>query len=293
MTDAVIASPTTERPKSKGLGRVFLRRVISSWQGKIAVTVLLIVILAGILAPVLTPFSPTKIDFNYIITEPTSLHWFGTDEAGRDTLTRVLYGARTSMVIVVLAVAIGAAMGTLIGLISGWVGGIVDTAIMRAMDVVLCFPTLVLALAIVSALGPDTINAIIALALVQVPHFARLCRAEVLSLRNIEYIKAVRAMGASVPRIVFLHVWPNASGPIIVYLSTAASITLMAEASLSFLGLGVQPPTPSWGNMVAVGMNNVSAWWMSIFPGAAIFVTVLGFNLLGDAVRDARDARLS
>jgi len=238
------------------------------------------------------PYSSADIDYMAIMMPPDDAHLFGTDEVGRDILSRCIEGARTSLIVVFSAVAFSAVVGMAIGLVAGWVGGLTEKILMRVMDAVLAFPLIVLALTIIAILGPSLSNAILAIGIVKIPHFARLTRGEVLSLKELDYIKAMKTLGASEARILLRHILPNSIGPVLVYVSIAASLALMTEASLSFLGLGVQPPTPSWGGMVAVGMQNYQFWWMSIFPGLAIFLTVFAFNLLGDAIRDAVDARL-
>ncbi|MCF8482463.1 MAG: ABC transporter permease [Rhodospirillum sp.] len=270
-----------------------LSRVLASWQGRIGGGIVTFFTLMAVFAPWITPHSPTEVDFMSVMVVPTLEHPFGTDEVGRDILSRVILGARTSLLVVVAATLISSVAGAAIGLVAGWVGGWVDTLVMRVMDAMLAFPLIVLALAIIAVLGPSLTNAIIAIGIVKIPHFARLMRGEVLTLRTLDYIKAVETMGLGLPRILLRHVLPNAAGPVLVYMSIAASLALMTEASLSFLGLGIQPPTPSWGGMVSVGMQNWHFWWMSFYPGLAIFITVLAFNLLGDAIRDAMDRRLS
>lgn len=280
------------RKPSAAPGRVFLRRVATSWQGASALVILAVVLGTALLAPWIAPWSPIDVDVERITEAPSWLHLFGTDEIGRDILSRVMHGAGVSLQVVALSVGIAMVVGSAIGLVSGWFGGWVDAAIMRTMDALLAFPLLVLALAIVAILGPDLLNAMLAIAVTKVPGFARLVRAEVLGLRQVDFVKAARAAGAGDLRILARHVWPNVSGNVIVYGSLAASQALITESALSFLGLGAQPPTPSWGYMVATGMEYVSSWWMSVFPGLAIFLTVLAFNFLGDAARDALDSRL-
>ncbi|CAH1653982.1 Dipeptide transport system permease protein DppC [Hyphomicrobiales bacterium] len=277
---------------SRSPSAIFLRRVLTSWQGAFGVTALAIIALLGLLAPWISPYSPIEIDPDAFMEPPSAAHWFGTDEIGRDVLSRVLYGATVSLQVVVFAIAIALAAGSLLGLISGWLGGRWDALIMRIMDAFLAFPLLVLALAIVAVLGPDLMNAMLAIAITKTPGFARLVRSEVLALREIDYIKAAESVGVSNARILLRHVWPNVSGNVIVYGSLSASQALITESALSFLGLGVQPPTPSWGYMVATGIQFYQSWWISFFPGLAIFITVLAFNFLGDAVRDALDSRL-
>lgn len=271
---------------------IFIRRVLTSWQGVFGVIVLVAIMALGLLAPLLAPYSPLDIDPDAFSEKPSAGHWFGTDEIGRDVLSRVMHGAMVSLQVVVLSIGLALVVGSILGLLSGWLGGRWDALIMRVMDAFLAFPLLVLALAIVAVLGPDLMNAMLAIAITKTPGFARLVRSEVLALREIDYVRASRAAGASDLRILARHVWPNVSGNVIVYGSLSASQALITESALSFLGLGVQPPTPSWGYMVATGIQFYQSWWISFFPGVAIFLTVLAFNFLGDAVRDALDSRL-
>jgi peptide/nickel transport system permease protein len=271
---------------------ILLRRVSTSWQGMFGLTVLALTVLVALTANLLAPFSPIDPNMEQILAPPSAAHWFGTDELGRDVFSRVLFGARVSLQVVIAAVGLALVAGSTIGLLSGWLGGCWDTAIMRCMDALLAFPFLVLALAIIAILGPDLGNAMLAIAITKTPGFARLVRSEVLALKNVDYVKATVALGASDLRILARHVWPNVAGNVIVYGSLAASQALVTESALSFLGLGAQPPTPSWGSMIATGMDYAASWWCSFFPGLAIFLVVLAFNLLGDACRDALDARL-
>ena len=271
---------------------IFLRRVATSWQGQFGLAVLAITVFVAIFAPWFAPYSPIDPDMEQILAPPSAIHWFGTDEIGRDVASRVIFGARVSLQIVIAAVGLALACGSAIGLLSGWLGGRWDTAIMRCMDALLAFPFLVLALAIIAVLGPDLTNAMLAIAITKTPGFARLVRSEVLALKNVDYVRAQVAIGASDARILARHVWPNVACNVIVYGSLAASQALVTESALSFLGLGAQPPTPSWGAMIATGMDYAASWWCSFFPGLAIFFVVLAFNLLGDACRDALDARL-
>ncbi|MGY6249832.1 ABC transporter permease [Bosea thiooxidans] len=279
-------------PAPRSPAAILAHRILTSWQGAFGVSVLAVIIVLGVFAPWLAPYSPIEIDPDNFMGPPDTAHWFGTDEIGRDVLSRVMHGATVSLQVVVLAIGIALVAGSLLGLISGWLGGRWDALIMRVMDAFLAFPLLVLALAIVAVLGPDLMNAMLAIAITKAPGFARLVRSEVLALREVDYIKAARAAGSGSIRILARHVWPNVSGNVIVYGSLSASQALITESALSFLGLGVQPPTPSWGYMVATGIQFYQSWWMSFFPGLAIFLTVLAFNFLGDAVRDALDTRL-
>lgn len=292
VTGAMPPSPASERRVPRSPGAIILRRILTSWHGQFGVVVLAVIVTLGLLASWIAPYSPTEIDPDAFSMPPSAAHWFGTDEIGRDVLSRALHGATVSLQVVFFAIGLALVVGSVLGLISGWLGGRWDAVIMRVMDAFLAFPLLVLALSIVAVLGPDLMNAMLAIAITKMPGFARLVRAEVLSLREADYVVAAQAAGASSWRILFRHIWPNVSGNVIVYGSLSASQALITESALSFLGLGVQPPTPSWGYMVATGIQFYQSWWMSFFPGLAIFLTVLALNFLGDAVRDAFDARL-
>jgi ABC-type dipeptide/oligopeptide/nickel transport system permease subunit len=254
--------------------------------------ILVIVTAAALLAPWITSVDPAAIDYTAIRQPPSANYLFGTDEIGRSIYARTVWGARVALVIVLGSVGAAAVVGTALGLVAGHFGGWVDTVVMRVMDTLLAFPTLVLALSIVAILGPSLTNAVIAIALANMPGFARLARGAVLSLRESEFVLAARVLGAGHVRTMLRHLLPNILAQVTVFASLTASAALITESGLSFLGLGVRPPTPSWGQMVAIGMDYWTSWWISFFPGAAIFVTVLGFNLLGDALRDINDPRL-
>ena len=251
------------------------------------------VVLAALLGPLVAPYSPTQQDVRNILKPPAVAHVLGTDELGRDTLTRVLYGAQVSLQVGVLAVGISLLIGVTLGLVAGYLRGLTDAGVMRLMDGLLALPTLVLALAITAMLGPSLTNAMLAIGITGVPVFARLVRGQVLSVRELDYIQAARSLGAGDGRVMLTHVLPNVLAPIVVQASLAMPTAILAEAGLSFLGLGVQPPTPSWGAMLNTAKGYLQQDpWMAIAAGTAIFVTVLGFNFLGDAVRDALDPRL-
>lgn len=252
-----------------------------------------LVVLAAVGAGVLAPYSPTQQDIRNILRPPAPAHLLGTDELGRDTLTRVLYGAQASLEVGIIAVGISLLVGSGLGLLAGYLRGPADATIMRVMDGLLALPTLVLALAITAMLGPSLNNAMLAIGVTGIPVFARLVRGQVLSLRELDYVQAARSLGAGHGRIMLGHILPNVLGPIVVQASLAMPTAILAEAGLSFLGLGIQPPTPSWGAMLntAKGYLQQDAW-LAVAPGAAMFVAVLGFNFLGDAVRDALDPRL-
>jgi peptide/nickel transport system permease protein len=256
-------------------------------------SVVLLVIIAALVAAVAAPYSPTQQDIRNLLQPPSGAHPLGTDELGRDTLTRVMFGAQASLEVAILAVGISLVVGSALGLVAGYMRGPSDATIMRIMDGLLALPTLVLALAITAMLGPSLNNAMLAIGITGVPLFARLVRGQVLSVRELDYVQAARSLGAGHVRMIQRHILPNVLSPVVVQASLAIPTAILAEAGLSFLGLGVQPPTPSWGGMLntAKGYLQQDAW-LAVAPGFAIFVTVLGFNFLGDAIRDALDPRL-
>jgi peptide/nickel transport system permease protein len=273
--------------------RQFVRRLADSRLAAVGGVIVALVVLAGLGAGALAPYSPTQQDIRNILRPPAAGHLLGTDELGRDTLTRVLYGAQASLEVGIIAVGISLLVGSALGLLAGYLRGVADASIMRVMDGLLALPTLVLALAITAMLGPSLNNAMLAIGVTGIPVFARLVRGQVLSLRELDYVQAARSLGAGNARIMLGHILPNVLGPIVVQASLAMPTAILAEAGLSFLGLGIQPPTPSWGAMLntAKGYLQQDAW-LAVAPGTAIFVTVLGFNFLGDAVRDALDPTL-
>jgi len=251
--------------------------------------------LLALLTPLIAPFDPTLQGdlLNARLSGPSLKHPLGTDQFARDILSRLLYGARISLAIGLIAVSISITIGSLIGAISGYAGGWIDALLMRLVDAVIAFPRLVLLIAIVALFEPSIFLIVAILGLTQWPQTARLVRGEILSLREREFIQAGRALGFSRPRIILRHLLPNTLGPVIVAATLGIGDTIVLEAGLSFLGLGVQPPTPSWGTMVADGRNYLlGAWWISTFPGLAIVALVLSFNLAGDGLRDALDPRL-
>lgn len=248
--------------------------------------------LAALLAPKIVPYAPDQQNLLQRLNPPSSQHWLGTDDLGRDVLARLLIGTRVSLGVGLTAVSISCLFGTLIGLISGYFGKWVDAILMRAVDVILCFPTFFLILMVIAFLEPNIINVMIVIGLTSWTGLARLVRAETLALREREFVLAVRAMGLSTPRILFFHILPNAAAPILVTATLGVGNAILTESALSFLGLGVQPPAPSWGNMLTAGKDYIYfAWWLSLFPGLAILFTVLAFNLLGEGLRDVLDPR--
>jgi peptide/nickel transport system permease protein len=272
---------------------VAVRRLFSGRLAIVGAVVTLIAVAVALAAPLLAPHSPLKQNLGNTLAGPSRVHPLGTDNVGRDVFSRVIWGTRISLVAGFVSVAIAAVAGSLIGLFAGYQGGRVDGVAMRLMDAVLSFPPLVLALALGAVLGADLTGVLIALGVVYTPTFARLMRGQVLTIRGREYIEAARALGATSRSIAWRHVLPNAATPIVVQASLSVAFAILAEASLSFLGLGVQPPGASWGNMINTGRGYLrQAPWVVFGPGAALFVTVLGLNFLGDAVRDALDPKL-
>jgi ABC-type dipeptide/oligopeptide/nickel transport system permease subunit len=258
-----------------------------------AILVLLFVGLA-VLAPLIAPFDPSKTNFAALRQPPSLTYWFGTDEIGRDILSRVMHGGVASLYAGVVSVLIAVLIGVPIGLIAGWYGGWTDAAISRATDALLAVPFLILAIALAAALGPSLVNAMIAIGLSQVPIFVRLARGQTLVVKSEDFVEGAHAVGVADAMILARHVAPNILPPILVQATLTVATAIIAEASLAFLGLGQQPPAPSWGSMLNTAKNYLEqAPWMSLSPGAAIFLVVLGFNLLGDGLRDALDPRES
>lgn len=266
--------------------------VVASPRGAFGAMVMALIVLVAIGAPLIAPFDPVQIDYLAIAKPPSDLHWLGTDEVGRDVLSRLIYGAQVSVWVVVASIGSAMVAGSLIGLVAGYVGGLVDEIAMRIVDSILSFPTLVLALLVIALIGPGLTNAILAMAIVYTPNFARLVRGETLTIRNREYVAAAVIGGSRPWQVLIQEILPNLAGNVLVYASLLASTALITESALSFIGLGVQPPTPSWGYMISAGMQYWSAWWISFYPGLAIFIAVMGFNFLGDALRDALDPTL-
>ena len=254
--------------------------------------VLAVIVILALFGRWIAPYGANDIDVPSALQAPSGAHWFGTDELGRDVLSRVIIAAATSLKIALISVGIALVVGVGVGVLSGYLGGVIDSVLMRIVDVAFSFPVLLLALAIVAILGQGIGSAMIAIGIVYIPIFARVARASTLSVRQEPYVQAARTMGVSSGRIVMSHVLPNISGPVIVQTSLSLAFAILTEAALSFLGLGVQPPEPSWGKMLFDAQGFMAdAWWMAVFPGLAIFVVVLAFNLLGDGLRDVLDPR--
>jgi len=247
----------------------------------------------AILAPLLSPYDPDAIDRHHVLISPDIHHPLGTDDLGRDVLSRMIWGSRISLAVGFVAVGIATAIGMLLGAVSGYYGGWTDRVIMRFIDIMLSIPTFFLILAVIAFIGSSIWNIMIVIGLTSWMSVARLVRAEFLSLKEREFVLAARAVGAGDLRIIFGHVMINSMAPVLVSAVLGVAGAVLVESALSFLGIGVQPPTPSWGNILTLGKDNIEiAWWLSVFPGLAILVTVLGYNLLGEGIRDSIDPRL-
>jgi peptide/nickel transport system permease protein len=255
--------------------------------------IILIMVVAAVFAPYLTPYDPIRLDIRSRFQPPSTTHWFGTDQYGRDVFTRVLYGARYDLLIAVLAVALAAGVGTPLGLVAGYFRGWTDTVIMRLMDLLLAFPNILLAMTLAAVLGPSLNNAILAVAIVGIAGYARIAYASTLSAKSEVYVEAARALGAAHHRLMLRAILPAILAPIVIRGTLGMGFTILLAAGLGFIGLGAQPPTPEWGAMINEGRNQVilGRWWTSVFPGLAIVLLVTGFNLLGDGLRDALDPR--
>jgi len=255
--------------------------------------IIAVMVLLAVGAPLLAPFDPVRLSLSDRLLAPGATHYFGTDELGRDIFSRVMFGARISLSIGLLVIAVAGITGALIGATSGYFGGRTDNVIMRFMDVILSFPSLILALALAAALGPSLVNAILATAFVMIPKFARLVRGEAMVVREMPYVAASRVAGAGHGFIIRRHILPNCLNSAIVLATLTLGDAILIAASLSFIGLGAQPPTPEWGAMIASGRKFLmDQWWYATFPGLFILLTVIGFNIFGDALRDVLDPRI-
>lgn len=290
---AEAAGAAGRRTSQVGVG-AFFRRFSSQYLPMAGVIIVALLTVASVIGPLLLTTSPRTQDIEAVLDPPSAAHIFGTDELGRDIFTRIVYGGQISLQVGIISTTIALMIGTTLGLIAGyWGGSWTDNAIMRAIDALLAFPSLVLAIAITAVLGPNLQNAMLAIGIVNIPSFARLVRGQVLSIRPMEYIQAARTLGATSLRVIVFHVLPNTLGPIVVLASLRLAFAVLAEASLSFLGLGAQPPTPTWGSMLNAGRSYLEQQpWVSFFPGMAIFLTVLGFSVIGDGLRDTLDPRM-
>ena len=272
--------------------RLAVRRLLRRRAAVVGLAVVVFFIALAVVAPLVAPYDPVATDWRAVRKPPSDLHLFGTDELGRDVLARVIWGARASLMAGLVSVSIALAVAVPLGLLSGYFGGVVDGLLMRIIDAMLAIPFLVLAIALAAFLGPSLTNAMIAIGVVQTPIFTRLTRGQALAVKHENYIEAARAVGNPHRRILLRHILPNILAPILVQATLAIAAAIIAEASLSFLGLGQQPPAPSWGSMLNTASHFLSqAPWMAVWPGLAIFSLVLSFNLLGDGLRDALDPR--
>ena len=289
-TDLVSAPPSRLRRLLRSLGSFFRRAPFSAFWGVIAA----LIVTTAIAAPLIAPYPPLKSDFRAMQKPPSEKHWFGTDQIGRDTLSRVIYGSRTSLTVALGAVLFGTTVGALWGLACGYFGGRFDMASQRLIEFLQSFPDLILAMAIAMALGGGLMTVIVAIAITRIPFGGRVIRSVVLSLKEMQYVEAARGIGASHKRLMFRHILPQCVAPYLILATTHLGVAIVIEASLGFLGVGIPPPEPTWGNMLADALNSglVPPWWLVFFPGAAITLTVLSFNLLGDGIRDVLDPRL-
>jgi peptide/nickel transport system permease protein len=287
---ALTAESARLRRTGGGFRRFIRRSPMSAFWGLIAAAILVM----AVAAPVLAPYEPLKSDFRAMSKPPNERHYFGTDQIGRDVLSRVIYGSRASLTIALGAVLFGTTLGALWGLASGYFGGRFDLVSQRIIEFLQSFPDLILAMAIAMALGAGFGTVIVAIAITRIPFGGRVIRAVVMSLKELSYVEAARGLGASHLRIMARHILPQCVAPYLILATTHLGVAIIIEAALGFLGVGIPPPTPTWGNMLADSLNAglVPPWWLVLFPGAAITITVLAFNLLGDGIRDMLDPRL-
>ena len=287
---ATPAAAPRRRSILSGVLTLARRSPISAFWGVIAALIVLMALCADFVAP----YPPLKSDFRAMQKPPSEKHWFGTDQIGRDTLARVIHGSRTSLTVAIGAVLFGTTLGALWGLACGYFGGRFDMISQRIIEFLQSFPDLILAMAIAMALGGGLGTVIVAIAITRIPFGGRVIRSVVLSLKEMQYVEAARGLGASHPRLMFRHILPQCVAPYLILATTHLGVAIVIEASLGFLGVGIPPPNPTWGNMLADALNAglVPPWWLVFFPGAAITLTVLAFNLLGDGIRDLLDPRL-
>jgi peptide/nickel transport system permease protein len=281
-----------DRPLAQDRGVRAIHALVRDPRAAAGLVLVAVAALAALAAPLLAPYAPDEPDFVNILAPPSAAHLLGTDDLGRDVLSRIIYGAQASLFVGFLSVGAAGVAGTLLGLVAGYFGRAADGVIMRVMDVIFAFPSILLALAITAVLGPNLTNAVLAIAVVNIPVFARIARAQTLVVSRLEFVDAQRALGFRTSRIVLRTILPNITAPVIVQGSLLFASAIITESYLSFLGLGVQPPAPTWGNMLRTALGFLDlAPWLAWFPGAAIFLTVLGCNLLGDGLRDVFDPR--
>lgn len=281
------AAPQEQSQFRRTLSTVFANRL-----AVVGVVILGLLVIVAIFGEAIAPYGINELDVANRLQPPSPDHWFGTDNLGRDVFSRVVVAARVSLQVGFIAVGIALVAGVAIGLVAGFYGGGTDSVLMRLMDILFSFPAILLAIAILAALGPGITNAMIAIGIVYTPIFARITRGSVLTVKESVFVTASRSIGTGDGRIIVKHILPNVVAPIIVQTSLSLAFAILSEAALSFLGLGVQPPDPAWGRMLAEGRGFIQdAWWMGVFPGLAILVTVMSFNFVGDALRDALDPR--
>lgn len=284
--------PTVKVVKLKTNRQKQLSNVMKNAQIIVGATIILGFIMIAIFAPWIAPMDPIEISVTSRFLPPSSYHWFGTDQLGRDVFSRVVFGTRISLLVGISSTVIGAVFGVGFGVVAGYFGGKIDAVFMRFMDVMLAFPGILLALGIVAVMGSSTLNTIIAVSIFAIPGFARVTRGSVLGVKKLEYIEAIRAVGAKDSRIILRHVLPNVMSPVIVQATLYVATAIVIAASLSFLGMGTQPPTPEWGTMLASGREHVrQAPHLTMYPGLMILIVVLGINLIGDGLRDALETK--
>ena len=286
---------TKQTNKKRSQWREVWRMLKKNKMALLGLGILVILVLLALFADVIADYDTVVIKQNLAnrLKGPSAEHWLGTDEFGRDIFARLIHGARVSLKVGIIAVGISIVLGGILGALAGFYGGKIDNIIMRVMDIFLAVPSILLAIAIVSALGPSILNLMVAISISSVPSYARIVRASVLSIRDQEFVEAARAIGANNARIIFRHIIPNSLAPVIVQGTLGVASAILSTAGLSFIGLGIQPPAPEWGSMLSGGRQYLRyAWWVTTFPGVAIMITILSLNLLGDGLRDALDPRL-
>ena len=275
------------------MGKELRKRFMKNRLAVAGSVIVLLLFAVSLLAPWIAPYDPNAIDLKRVLAPPSAGHLFGTDPLGRDVFSRMIWGAGISLKVGFVATGIAILIGTILGALAGYYGRWVDAVIMRFVDIMLCFPTFFLILAVIAILEPSIWNIMIVIGLTGWMGVTRLVRADFITLKERDFVQAARAIGAGDLRIIFLHILPNAMASVLVTATLGVAGAILTESALSFLGIGVQPPTPSWGNILTAGKDNIDiAWWLSFYPGLAILITVLGYNLLGEGIRDALDPRL-